>query len=396
MTIHAALNKFLESTRARREETYIWFHQHPELAFQEHETSGRIADELRRLGVDPIAVGQTGQVGVVSNGEGPTVLMRADFDGLPVAEESGKPYAADVELGRMHACGHDFHVTWLLAATEFLSTHRDLWKGTFIALFQPAEEIGQGALDMVNSGLIDAIPAPEVAFSQHVFADVPGGHVAACAGPAMSATANTRVTILGRGGHGSMPHTTIDPVVIAGHIITRLQTIVARELAPGEFGVVTIGAVHGGENANVIADSVRLEINTRAYNDAVHAKIWAAIDRIVRAECAAAGCEREPIIDRWTEVPVTDNDAAVTAQVMDSFREIFGERAGEFTPSTGSEDFSHLPNAWGIPYCYWGVGGFAAEDAPSNHSPQFAPDLHPTLDLGTQAIIAGVAPWLTQ
>lgn len=398
MTTSGPLERLMSGvtdTRRKREELYRWFHQHPETAFIEFETSRRIAQELHDLGIDPIAVGSTGQVGIVCNGPGPVVMMRADFDALPCTEESGKPYAADPELGRMHACGHDFHTVGLLGATEVLLRYRQEWSGTFIALFQPAEEIGQGAQAMVDAGLVDKVPAPDVVFGQHVMSTLPGGHVGAVPGPMFSAAALLNVTIFGTGGHGSMPHTTVDPIVIAAHVITRLQTIVSRELEPGTFAAVTVGAIHAGEAANTIPDSAQLKISTRAYDEEVEQHLFNAIERIVRAEAAAAGADREPTFELAGRGPLTSNDPAATARVMESFRATFGENYVDIPgPWTGSEDFSNIPRAYGAPYCYWCLGGFKRADAPSNHSPKFAPDLQPTLDRASETILAAIAPWL--
>ncbi|CAM3906231.1 amidohydrolase [Corynebacterium frankenforstense] len=386
----------LGPTRAEREELYKWFHRHPETAFTEYETSRRIGEELSALGLSPVSVGTTGKVAVLANGEGPVVMMRADFDALPCAEESGKDYSADPQLGRMHACGHDLHTTALLGAVRALVENLDAWRGTFIALFQPAEEIGQGASEMVAAGLTEKVPHPDVVLGQHVFSTLPGGAVGARRGPALSTTTQLRVVIHGRGGHGSMPHTTIDPVVIAGAVIGRIQTIVSRELEPGTFGVVTVGSVHAGDAPNTVADSATLRLSTRAYDEDVDARLLASVERIVRAECAAAGAEREPEFTVEGRGPLTTNDVAVTDAVMGSFRSAFGEE-GVHAPGrwTGSEDFSNIPRAFGAPYCFWALGGFSDwENAPSNHSPQFAPDLQPSLDRGTEAILAAAAPWL--
>ncbi|PFG27944.1 amidohydrolase [Corynebacterium renale] len=387
------LFEHLATTREAREELYVWFHQHPELSMQEVQTRARISKELMRMGLEPQECGG-GVVAVVRNGEGPTVLVRADFDALPMAEESGKTYAADPELGRMHSCGHDVHTTALLGATETLATCTDAWSGTFIALFQPGEEIAAGAQSMLDDGLADLIPTPDVALAQHVLTGLPGGCVGGVPGPFLSTAKNITVRIQGKGGHGSMPHLAVDPVVIASSTVMRLQTIVARELAPGTFGVVTVGSVQAGTSANIIPDSATLQINIRAFDESVAQHLTESIERIARSEAAAAGAP-EPTFEYSNFYPLTDNDPQAAGKVMDAFRATFGEQAVPFEGAQASEDFSVIPRALGVPYFYWGLGGFAApENAPGNHNPAFAPDMQPTLDRGSEAILAAAGAWL--
>lgn len=392
----AALFDALESGRADREELYTWFHRHPEVAMEEHKTSTRIAQELEALGLEPLHIGGTGVVTVVENPENPdggSVLVRADFDGLPVPEDSGKDYAADPERGRSHACGHDVHATALLGAVRALVEHPEAWHGRMVAVFQPGEERAAGARAMVEDGLAEKIPDVEVALAQHVLTTLPGGAVGAAAGPVLSTATTVTVTIPGAGSHGSMPHLAKDPVVTACAAVTRLQTIVSRELAPGTFAVVTVGSVQAGDSANVIPDHATLKLNTRAYDEDVAKHLHEAIERIVRAECAAAGMPGEPTFEYSDVYPLTDNDAQTAATVQEAFAAHLP--TVEFDPATASEDFSVIPDALGVPYCYWGLGGFAEpEKAPANHNPGFAPDLQPTLDRGSQAILVAASPWL--
>lgn len=384
----------IDATRGKREALYKWFHQHPELSMEEVETSKRIGEELTALGFAVTAVGKTGKVGVLKNGDGPVVCFRADFDALPITEATGLDYAADPELGRMHACGHDMHTAALLGAAEALAQHKDAWSGTFIALFQPGEETGAGAKDMADSGLAEKIQKPDVVLGQHVGTMMEGYGVGALAGPVFAACVQTKITLYGSGSHGSMPHTGIDPVVLAAKIILSLQTIVSRQVDPQELAVVTVGAVHGGVSPNTIPDSVELKVSTRAYTNEMSDKLNADIERIVRGECAIAGCEREPVFEVVGGAPEFWNDEETAETVLAAFREQFGDQTSDFGRLSGSEDFPTIANAWGVPYYYWVVGSSDDPNAPYNHSPKFAPDLDPVLDLSTRAILAGISPWL--
>lgn len=396
---------------------YQDLHSHPELSFQEQRTSGIVAVRLRELGYEVTTeIGPTGLVGVLRNGDGPTVLSRADMDALPVLEESGLPYAStatatDAE-GRavpvMHACGHDMHVTCLLATAQLLAEHRETWSGTFTALFQPAEEVGTGAASMVDGGLAAAIPTPDVALGQHVMG-LPHDTVASRPGPAMSAADSIKVTVHGRGTHGSMPHMGIDAVLLASSIVVRLQGIVARELAPGQFGVVTVGSLQAGSKSNVIPGTATLLLNLRSYDDATRTRLQAAVERIVRAECEASGSPRPPDFEYTDPFPLTDNSPEVHARVSAAFTEHFGDKAIAMEPSTGSEDFSDIPRALGAPYLYWIWGGFdpatyhrAEADGtlnstiPGNHASTFAPVAEPTLRTGASAMTVAVLSYLAK
>ncbi|MFC6147382.1 amidohydrolase [Corynebacterium nasicanis] len=392
MVLHA-LSADLAATRSAREELYRWFHQHPELSGREEATSERILRVLIDAGVKARRVGPTGVVGLIANGPGPVVAVRADIDALPVAEASGKDYSATGPVS--HACGHDVHISSLLAACEVFQRRREAWSGTFVAVFQPAEETASGARQMLADGLADLIPRPDVYLGQHVLGTVPGGHVGTAAGPVLSAGASLKVTVHGRGSHGSMPEKSVDPVVLAASIVMRLQTVVAREVLPSATAVLTVGALHVGTRSNVIADRAELLLNTRAYDRDVEKHVHAAIERIVRAECLAAASPREPEFEWYDEYPLTSNDAATTRRVREAFDNYFGPRSGDLPPVAASEDFSVIPDALGVPYCYWGLGGFVdMAAAPGNHNPAFAPDLQPTLDAGVEAIVVAASAWL--
>ncbi|TXK39836.1 amidohydrolase [Nonomuraea sp. C10] len=405
----------LDRIRPGLEALYKDLHAHPELGHAERRTSAEAARRLTGCGYDVRAgIGGTGVAGVLENGDGPVVLVRADMDALPIRERTGLPYASTVTAPGdggeprpvMHACGHDVHVTCLLGAARLMAEARDAWNGTLVALFQCAEEPGDGADAMLSDGLADRVPRPGVCLAQHVL-PFPSGRVGTRPGPVLSSADNYRITVHGRGAHGSRPESGIDPVVIASMIVVRLQTIVSREIGMLTLAVVTVGSLHTGTNPNNIPESAQMEINVRTYDEDTRAKVRAAVERIARAECSAAGAPEPPDIQRFGSFPPTVNDEAATRRVADAFARHFGDRAGTLDPQTASEDFSRIPDAFGVPYTYWGIGGTdpgryarAAEqgtldsDIPVNHNARFAPVIQPTLDTGVRAIVAAAASWL--
>ncbi|MCB5292036.1 amidohydrolase [Arthrobacter sp. SO3] len=401
-TVLAALDSELGWIR----ETYTDLHRHPELSLEEHRTSKTVEGKLAAFGYSVSRLGGTGVVGVLENGDGPTVLARADMDALPVTEATGLPYASTVN-GVMHACGHDLHVSALLGAAKLMADGRGAWTGTYIALFQPAEEIGAGSQAMIDDGLVTKVPHPDVALAQHVM-PLPAGTVATTEGPVLSAGDSLKITVYGKGAHGSMPHMSVDPVVLAASIVLRLQSIVAREVKPGEFAVVTVGALHAGTTSNIIPDRATLLLNIRTYDNQVRASVLAAIERIVRGECSAAGAPRDPDFEYYNQFPLTSNDAAVTARVRTAFTAHFGPDAvHQAERQTASEDFSRIPEAFGVPYTFWLIGGADAEayraaagggtlaqDIPANHSPLFAPVMDPSLSVGVQAHVLAALSYL--
>ena len=378
-----------------QEVLYKDLHQHPELSMAEERTRGVIAEKLREFpGVEVLELGG-GIVGILRNGAGATVLERADFDALPIVEDTGLEYAATGEA--MHACGHDAHVTGLLGATEALAKATDAWSGTFIALFQPGEETAEGAQSMVEAGLTDKIPTPDVALGQHIFIDenAPAGTVLIAPGPVLSTATSLTVTVFGHGSHGSMPHLSVDPVVLASSIVLRLQTVVSREVDPHEFAVLTVGAVQAGTKANIIPDSATLRINIRAYDENIRAQIVEAIHRIIEAECQAAMSPREPQFVQSDNYPLTVNDKDATEKVRAQLIDVLGgDSVLDMEPWTASEDFSRIPDAFGAPYCFWGFGGRTDGASIPNHNPRFAPELQPTLNTATQALIAAAYAYL--
>ena len=408
----------LQTTSRWQEDVYKQLHAHPELSFKETKTAALTASKLKELGYEVLeGIGQTGVVGVLRNGKGQTVLARADMDALPVKENTGLPYASTLTaaddagetVSVSHACGHDAHVTCLLGAAELLANSRRSWGGTFIALFQPAEEVAGGAKAMVADGLSEQIPKPDVAFSQHVLAH-PAGTIGTQVGPVLSAGDSVRITLHGKGAHGSMPHNSIDPVVLAALVVLRLQTIVSRETKPGEFAVLTVGSSVAGSKSNIIADHAVLLVNLRTYDMGVRQRMIDSIERIVKAECEASNSPRPPEFEYYDQYPLTENDPEVTEKITSAFRSHFGlQSVFDLGRVTASEDFSHIPNAFGTPYTYWGVGGIDPEkyaqalkegrveqDIPVNHSEFFAPVIEPTLSIGTQAVVVAALTYLTK
>ncbi|WP_375770528.1 amidohydrolase [Archangium gephyra] len=405
----------LGGIRTWQEDVYRDLHQHPELSHQEHATARKVAERLEQAGFQVHSgVGGTGVVGVLRNGDGPTVLLRADMDALPVRETTGLPYASTVTttgaggdaVPVSHACGHDAHVACLLGAAHLLAAGAEHWKGTVVALFQPAEETGDGARGMLEDGLAGLFPTPDVAFAQHVL-PAPAGTIGTHSGPVLSAADSVRITVYGRGGHGSMPQATVDPVVLAAMIVVRLQTVVSRETPPNETAVLTVGSIQAGTKSNVIPEHAVLQLNIRTYSTQRREAILAAVRRIVEAECIASGSPREPVFELFDRFPLTDNNAEVTSRVAEAFAGYFGDRAAPMGQQTASEDFSDIPDSLGVPYTYWGIGGIDAEqyrrareagriaqDIPVNHSSNFAPVIQPTLDTGTQALVVAALAWL--
>ncbi|MGW7070411.1 amidohydrolase [Streptomyces sp. NPDC054855] len=371
------------------ETLYQDLHRHPELSFQEHRTAGLLAGRLGAAGYAvTTGVGGTGVVGVLENGDGPVVWLRGDMDALPVTEMTGLAYASTVD-GVMHACGHDMHVTWLTFAAEALAAARDTWSGTLVVIGQPAEEAGGGARAMVADGLQERFPRPDAVFGQHV-APGPAGFVSHTPGLIMSAADDVHIVVPGVGGHGSRPEAGVDPVVTAAYIVTRLQTVVSREVSAADSVVLTTGQFHAGQRPNIIPAEARLGLNLRTQDVKVRERVLAAVRRIVEGECQAAGCPTPPEVNLGAGFPATVNDAALDAEIAALHRELLGARSVfDFGPAMGSEDFSLLVPT-GVPYDFWFVAstprdawhaapgeelGEKITAVPGNHSPLFAPDL---------------------
>jgi amidohydrolase len=372
------------------EALYKDLHAHPELAFAEHRTAGIAAERLDAAGFTVTAgIGGTGVAGVLRNGDGPAVLLRADMDALPVREETGLDYASDVVAADargerthvMHACGHDMHVTWLCGAAAELAGCRGDWQGTVIAVFQPAEEIGAGARAMLDDGLFARVGVPDVVLGQHVFSSE-AGIVLYRAGAMLGAAESWDVTLYGRGGHGSRPERTVDPVVMAASAVLRLQTLVAREIAPADRGVVTVSRLRAGHAENVIPDSATITLNFRAFDPGIQRRLTEGARRIIDAEAAASGAPRPPSYQTLSSFPVTVNDPDLTGRLAGVLA-----NAVEMSPVMGSEDFGLFGTAAGASSVFWGIGG-SSDDAPGNHSPLFAPRIETTLPAGVTALVS--------
>jgi len=398
------------------EKLYTDIHAHPELSMQETRTAGLAAEHLRTAGYDvTTGIGKTGVVALLRNGHGPTVMLRADMDALPVEEATGVPYASTVKAvdheGKtvpvMHACGHDMHVTWLVGATTLLAQTRANWRGTLMAVFQPAEETAEGAQAMIDDGLFTRFPKPDVVLGQHVMVG-PAGSLGGRTGVITSAADSLQIRLFGRGAHGSMPQASIDPVVMAAATVLRLQTIVAREVAPTEAAVVTVGSLQAGTKENVIPDEAVIKLNVRTFDDGVRARVLAAITRIVNAEAAASGAPRAPEITPLDRYALVTNDSEATARVLEAFRRHFpAERIRETGPASASEDFGSFGAEWHAPSVFWFVGGTDPDiyakakaenrlnEIPTNHNPRFLPVLHPTLETGVEAMMVAAQAWLS-
>ena len=401
-------------------ELYKHLHAHPELSLQETNSAARVADELRRAGFEvTTGVGRHGVVGVLRNGTGPTALVRADMDALPVREQTGLPYASTVtakdsegnEVPVMHACGHDIHMTWLIGAARLLGQMKDQWHGTLVLIGQPAEEAGGGAAGMLADGLFQRFPRPDFCLALHDDAELPAGTVGYTIGYSGANVDSVDITVHGLGGHGAYPHKTKDPIVLAAQIVIDLQTIVSREVKPGEPAVVTVGSIHGGTKRNIIPDEVQLRLTVRSYSDDVRRQTLEAIKRIARGQGLAAGLPE----DRLPEVKVYDdftpalyNDPALTEKWLGVLREWFGEtNLVRKTPSMGGEDFSEFGRTDPrVPISMLHIGGVAPETLersrrtgqppPSLHSPFWAPVPEPTIKGGITALTAGVLELMKQ
>jgi len=396
------------------EALYKDVHAHPELSMQETRTAALAADHLRKAGFEvTTGLGKTGVVGLLRNGEGPTVMLRADMDAFPVEEATGLPYASKatatdaegqtVPVG--HMCGHDMHVAWLVGATTRFAQARDGWGGTLMAVFQPGEETAEGAQAMIDDGLFKRFPEPAVILGQHVMVG-PAGAVAGRIGAITSAADSLQIRLFGRGAHGSMPQASIDPVVMAAATVMRLQTVGSREIAAADAAVVTVGALQVTKE-NVIPDEAIIKLNVRTFDESVRKHVLAAIERIVNAEAAASGAPRPPEITTLDHYPLNLNDAEASKRVADAFRRHFStERVRVTGPAPASEDFGSFGTEWHVPSVFWFVGGTDPDryaqakaagrlnELPVNHSPLFAPVIHPTLETGVETLVVSARAWL--
>lgn len=395
---------------------YRDLHSHPELGFQEHRTAAIVAERLNSLGFDvTTGIGKTGVVGLLRNGPGPTALLRADMDALPVKEDTGLDYASTVtstdqhgkKVSVAHACGHDLHTSCLLGAARLLATETGSWSGTLLLVFQPAEELGAGAQAMVDDGLFEKFPKPDVVLGQHV-APLPAGKIAGHPGPSYAGSDSLRVRLVGKGAHGSMPESSIDPIVMAAETVLRLQTVISREIPSTATAVLTVGSIHAGDAANVIPGEAELQLNIRSYDPKVRQRILDSVERIVRGQAVTAGAPEDPTITAIERFPVVTNDAAALRKTLDAFAAWLGkDNIVDPGAGAGSEDVGILATSVGAPLAYWLLGGadpslFTTGDlsdpallkVPSNHSPQYAPVIEPTLTIGVTALVEATRAWL--
>jgi len=389
---------------------YRDLHARPELSLHEQETARRIASELKATGFEvTTGVGGNGVVAVLRNGRGPTVMWRSDLDALPVKEETGLTYASTVtatdDTGRqvpvMHACGHDIHMTTLIGLARGLKALQARWSGTVVLIGQPAEERVLGAEAMIKDGLFTRFPRPDFVLGMHVKADLPVGVVGYRAGPAFANVDSVDVRVYGRGGHGSTPHLTVDPIVIAARIVLALQTIVAREIDPIEPAVITVGSIHGGTKHNIIPDTVDLQLTVRSYTDETRNKLLEGIRRNIAAEAEGAGAPKPPDVTVGESTPATVNDLALVERTVAALKKTLGDdRVTEVPPIMGSEDFTYYGRA-GIPAFIFNLGTIAPErleasrlpggrPLPSLHSSQYAPQREGSIRGGVRASLAAV------
>ncbi len=404
----------VDSAYSNAHSVYLDIHEHPELSFHETQTAAKLATQFRNLGYEVTEhVGGPGVVAVLKNGAGPTILLRTELDALPVEEKTGLPYASKVhtkddaghDVPVMHACGHDLHMAAIVGTAAVMSHSKDSWHGTLILIGQPAEETIGGAQAMIKDGLFTRFPRPDALVALHVGNDLPAGQVGITPGIMSSNADSLKITIYGKGGHGSAPHTAIDPIVIAARTIVALQTIPSREIKPGEFSVITVGYIRAGTKNNIIPDEAEMGLTIRTYKADVRKQVLAAINRIVKSEAEAANAPREPLVEHFEGADAVYNHPALAEHLRATLESALGKNnVVAEPPATASEDFSEFVKQ-GIPGFYFSLGGadpqkLAAAQAagtrlPSNHSSLFAPDVDPSLHTAITAEVAVLRNLLT-
>jgi len=403
----APSSKEVEAAYPDAHALYLDLHQNPELSAHEVQTAAKLAGRLRGLGYEVTEhVGGTGIVAILKNGAGPAVMLRTELDALPVEEKTGLAYASKVrtkddaghDVPVMHACGHDLHMASILGTAAVMAHSKDTWHGTLMLVGQPAEETIGGAKGMLADGLLIRFPKPDVAVAMHVGNLLPAGKVGIVPGVYNTNADSLRITIYGKGGHGAAPQTTVDPIVIAARTILTLQTIVSREVKPGELAIITVGYIHAGTKNNIIPDQAELGLTVRTNKPEVRKQVLAGIARITKEEAEAAGARPRPLIDHDESTDLVYNDPALAERMKEALEAAMGkDNVVTEEPITASEDFSYYV-AQGIPGFYFSLGGadpekFAEAKAagtmlPSNHSPLFAPDVDPALHTGIAAEVA--------
>jgi hippurate hydrolase len=400
-------SKEIDSVYPDAHALYIELHQNPELSSHETQTATKLAARLRSAGYDVTEhVGGTGVVAILKNGAGPTVMLRTELDALPVEEKTGLPYASKVrtkddagrDVGVMHACGHDVHMASIFGTAEIMARSKNTWHGTLMLIGQPAEETIGGAEGMLRDGLFTRFPKPDVAVALHVGNELPAGVVSITPGIYNTNSDSVRITIYGKGGHGAAPHTTVDPIVIAARTIVALQTIVSREVKPGEMAVVTVGYIQAGTKNNIISDHAEMGLTVRTFKPDVRKLVLASITRIAKAEAAAAGAPREPSVERYEGTDLVYNNPELAEKLRAPLEQALGKDKVQIAePIAPSEDFSYFVEQ-GVPGFYFSLGGAdpaklaeakaSGTHLPSNHSPLFAPDVDPALHTGITAEVA--------
>jgi hippurate hydrolase len=407
----AAVRQHLDRDLPHLDALYKDVHTHPELSFEEVRTAARLAKELRELGFTVTEkVGGQGIVGVLENGKGPTVLVRTDMDALPIVERTGLPYASQVrvrdaegkEVGVMHACGHDMHVTCWTGTARALAGLKDKWKGTLVFIGQPAEERGAGAKAMLDAGLYRRFPKPDFAFALHCDGFTPHGQIRYTEGMALANVDTVEIVVKGKGGHGSAPHTTIDPIVIAARIVLDLQTLVSREIDPLDSAVVTVGSIHGGSKSNIIPPEVKMQLTVRSFKDTTRKHLLEGIERIAKAAAAAARAPEPALkVDLGEFTPAMVNDPDLTRRTVLALKEVLGaDHVQTKPPVMGGEDFSRYGRGTGVPiFLFWlgtvppekvaqAAGG--GQPLPSLHSDLYYPIPEPSIRTGVLGLTTAV------
>jgi len=409
--LHAAITDQTDRELPDLVAFYKDVHSHPELSLQEKQTAGKLAGRFRDAGYAVTEhVGGYGLVAVLVNGPGPTVLIRADMDALPVSEMTHIPHASQVvvtrpdgtQTGVMHACGHDVHVSCIAGVARLLSHLKDRWAGTLVLIAQPAEEIGLGAMEMIKAGLFEKFPKPNYCIALHVDGTLPAGVIGYTPGWCNANVDSVDITIHGKGGHGAAPHLSVDPIVTAAHVITTLQTIVSRRINPIEDGVVTVGSIHGGTKHNIIADDVKLQLTVRSYKDDVRKTLLNSITQITEDVCKTMGCPQPPDVvvnGRDLYTPAAYNDPQLVARSVEVIGEFIGrDRLRELPPTMGGEDFGRYARTLNVPGFMFRLGSVdpkkvdsfakAGKSLPSLHSALYVPDPEPTIRTGVRAMTA--------
>lgn len=402
--LSSTVREAIKSDWKRMVATYQDFHQIPELSMQETKTSSAIVAKLEEFGLSPKRFGGTGVVAVIENGAGPVVAYRADIDALPIKEDTDLDYASTArgtlpdgtETYVMHGCGHDTHITVGLYLARTLASHKELWSGTVVVLFQPGEETGQGARAMIDDGLWDKVARPQAIYGQH---DWPGlaGHLYVKPGTAMAMSDCLKVTVRGKQSHGAQPEDSIDPIVLGAYMVTRLQTVVSREISGNDMAVVTVGTFHGGLKENIIPASAEFTLNIRTFDEKIREHVLEAVRRIIKAEAQASRAP-EPLIDVVYSFPRCYNDPDLAENLLNRLAAEFGEdQVHRDKAHTGSEDFGLFGDEINVPYVYWHFGAyspgkFKGKEPPAGiHSPFFASDdVATTLETGVRAALTAI------